>query len=655
MLINFGKITNKLKNTFLSIMLILFIVLCFDLPLANWAAFITILVTFYAICLNKISDHKFYWIYALGIVLSTIIIKNLIYVPKIEVGEQIYSPNDTHLNKVLPISIVNKLKNDWSLLNQPFESHPANTLPTANPWAYSSDSFFDKPKMSRIISSLNFKNRYDFRVGVLNNARYNYFGNNLGSSGAYYPLIFSFLIPKSLSSKQICWTGQIFIQKNNQWEALSTKNKKCINLNTTYWKSKNYLPIYASDFDKKYPLSISIKNNKYIFIYLLSIISAALILILLTRLNKSDFSLIFLSISCILLYMADQYYRGGHPPSFSGLPYMGRGNDGLTHYSYAREMMFALYNNNIFEWLRGNEDIFYMMPSLRYLYGITMPYFGESIFGLLIIISLTPIAIRSLLQKIFNKKWQIIMLSCFFIIPIFEAFGFYQIYLAKYTIEGFGAGIAISALIAAFSHLWNEKENIYRNTDLLKASFFLALAVSLRPNYLPTITVILIGLTLYFLTTKNIYKILPLSLGFSPILLVTYHNYFFGNKFVPITNSATIGNNMRNSPEHWYVCLSSLSSSCDDVIKHISIWISYTEPWYIIVLACLFYIIFNKSVSFRYKLFAFSLIFGHLVFLFYEGVPRYSHGIWLISLILCLPIFKNGIINIYRTKILERF
>ncbi len=42
------------------------------------------------------------------------------------------------------------------------------------------------------------------------------------------------------------------------------------------------------------------------------------------------------------------------------------------------------------------------------------------------------------------------MLGCFFIIPIFEAFGFFQIYLAKYTIEGFGAGIAISALIAAF-------------------------------------------------------------------------------------------------------------------------------------------------------------------------------------------------------------
>ena len=655
MLINFGKITNKLKNTFLSVILLLFIILCFDLPLANWASFITILVTLYAICLGKISNHKFYWVYALVIILGLIIIKHFIYLPKIEVGEQIYSPNDQYLNKVLPISIANKLKNDWSSLNQPFTSHPANASFTANPWAYSSDSFFDKPKMSRIINLLNFKDRYDFRVGVLNNAKYNHFSNNLGSTGAYYPLIFSFLIPKSMSSKNICWTGKIFLQKNNEWEEFFTKNKKCINLNANYWKSKNYLPIYASDFDEKNPLSISIKNNIYTFVYFLSIFSAGIILILLTRLNRSDFSLIFLSIVCILLYMADQHYRGGHPSSFSGLPYMGRGNDGLTHYSYAREMMLALYNNNIFEWFRGNEDIFYMMPGLRYLYGITMPFFGESIFGLLIIISLTPIAIRSILQKIFNKKWQIIMLSCFFIIPLFEAFGFYQIYLAKYTIEGFGAGIAISALIAAFSFLWKKEENIYSNTDLLKASFCLALAISLRPNFLPTAAVILIGLTLYFLTTKNIYKIIPLSIGFSPILLLTYHNFLFGNKFVPITNSATIGNNMKNSPEYWYNCLSSLSNSCNYVINHISIWISYTEPWYIIVLACLFYILFNKSISIRNKLFAFSLIFGHLVFLFYEGVPRYSHGIWLISFILCLPIFKNGIINIYKTKFIEKF
>ena len=56
------------------------------------------------------------------------------------------------------------------------------------------------------------------------------------------------------------------------------------------------------------------------------------------------------------------------------------------------------------------------------------------------------------------------------------------------------------------------------------------------------------GLSLYFIYNKRIQKVIALGIGFSPILLITYHNYFFGNVFVPLTNSATIGNNMRNGP-----------------------------------------------------------------------------------------------------------
>ncbi|MBT4109608.1 MAG: hypothetical protein HOE34_05680, partial [Pelagibacterales bacterium] len=179
------------------------------------------------------------------------------------------------------------------------------------------------------------------------------------------------------------------------------------------------------------------------------------------------------------------------------------------------------------------------------------------------------------------------------------------------------------------------------NSDLFKTGFLLALAISLRPNFLPSIAVLLTGLSLYFIYKKSMCKILPLSLGFSPILLITYHNYFFGNIFVPITNSATIGNNMRNNPEKWYNCLSSFSDSCNQVANHISIWVSYTEPWYIIILLCLLFIILNKKMNFIDKLLAISLISGHFVFLFYEGVARYSHGIWLTSFILCLPILKN--------------
>ena len=635
----------------LNIVLLLFIILCFGLPLANWGAFITILVALYAIFLNKVNIKPILWLISGVLLISLLIVKNQIYLPSIEMGEQIYSPEDVYLKNVLPKEITNMAKYEWEKLDQPFESHPANIEETKNPWAFSADAFFDDPQMSRIIKSLNFKNRDALRIGTLNNARYNYFGSSLGSSGAYYPLIFSFLLPNTMASEKICWTGKLYIEENNHWKEYFSQNTKCVTLEKNQWAENKYLTIYAFDFNKNIPLSITTKNSRQILIYILSILYAVMILLLLTKLDRSDLTLITFSIISILLYMADQHYRGGHPSSFSGLPYMGRGNDGLTHYSYAREMVEHLYHYNIIGWLKGNENIFYFMPGMRYLLGITMPFFGESIFGLLLIVSLTPITIRGLLKKIFNKKWQIIMLIFFFIIPVFESFGFYQIYLAKYTIEGFGSGIAITTLITAFALLWKKEDIIYNNRELLFIGFLLAVSISLRPNFLPFVAVLFIGLSLYFIYNKKLHKVIPLGIGFSPILLVTYHNYFFGNVFVPLTNSATIGNNMRIGPEKWNTCLSSLSDSCNQVIHHLGVWVSYTEPWYIVILICLVVITFNKKMNFIEKLLAISLISGHLVFLFYEGVARYSHGIWLSSFILCLPILKNQLKYFYRKQL----
>ena len=642
-----------MKRYLLNIILLLFIILCFGLPLANWGAFVTILVALYAVFLNKINTKPIMWLISCALLASLLIVKSQIYPPNVEMGEQIYSPEDIYLKNILPEDITNMAKNEWDSLKQPFDSYPANTEKTENPWAFSADAFFDNPQMSRTIKSLNFKDRYSLRIGTLNNAKYNYFGSDLGSSGAYYPLIFSFILPNTMASEKLCWTGKLYIEDNERWQEYFTQNKKCMTLDKEQWGKDKYLKIYAFDFNKNIPLSITTKNYRQTLIYILSILNAIIILLLLTKLNREDLTLIALSVISILLYMADQHYRGGHPSSFSGLPYMGRGNDGLTHYSYAREMVESLSHHDIIGWLRGNENIFYMMPGMRYLLGITMPFFGESIFGLLLIISLTPITIRSLLKKLFNKKWQIIMFICFFIIPIFEAFGFYQIYLAKYTIEGFGAGIAISALIAAFALLWKRDDIIYTNRDLLIIGFLLAVAISLRPNFLPFVAVLFTGLSLYFIYNKRIQKVIALGIGFSPILLITYHNYFFGNVFVPLTNSATIGNNMRNGPEKWNNCLSSLSDSCTQVIHHLSIWVSYTEPWYIVILLCLIFIIFNKKMNIIEKLLAVSLIAGHLVFLFYEGVARYSHGIWLLSFILCLPVLKNKLKYFYKNNIMS--
>ena len=168
--------------------------------------------------------------------------------------------------------------------------------------------------------------------------------------------------------------------------------------------------------------------------------------------------------------------------------------------------------------------------------------------------------------------------------------------------------------------------------------------MALRPNYGPAIFVILLGLTFYYLFIyQKISYLFLLALGFSPFLLIPIHNYYFGNKFIPITNSANIQNNMRNSPDIWFECLTSNQSTCYDIISHLQIWISYKEPWYVVIFLLLWLIAFNSKTIFFERILAISMLTGHLVFLFYEGVARYSHGIWIISFLVCIPYVQNNI------------
>ena len=98
---NTGKILNNMMKYLLNIILLLFIILCFGLPLANWGAFITILVALYAIFLNKINTKPILWLISFMLLFSLFIVKNQISLPKIQMGEQIYSPEDIYLNNML--------------------------------------------------------------------------------------------------------------------------------------------------------------------------------------------------------------------------------------------------------------------------------------------------------------------------------------------------------------------------------------------------------------------------------------------------------------------------------------------------------------------------------------------------------------------------
>ena len=48
-----------------------------------------------------------------------------------------------------------------------------------------------------------------------------------------------------------------------------------------------------------------------------------------------------------------------------------------------------------------------------------------------------------------------------------------------------------------------------------------------------------------------------------------------------------------------------------------------------------------KKIDYEYKIITLSLLIGHSVFIFYEGVPRYTYGLWFLSFIMMLVFIKE--------------
>ena len=68
----------------------------------------------------------------------------------------------------------------------------------------------------------------------------------------------------------------------------------------------------------------------------------------------------------------------------------------------------------------------------------------------------------------------------------------------------------------------------------------LALSVALRPNLAIAAVLLLAMLGFWLLRERRFTEIISLGLGFSPILLIAWHNWHFGGQFVPLTSAAFV-------------------------------------------------------------------------------------------------------------------
>jgi len=152
-----------------------------------------------------------------------------------------------------------------------------------------------------------------------------------------------------------------------------------------------------------------------------------------------------------------------------------------------------------------------------------------------------------------------------------------------------------------------------------------------------------------------------LILGFSPILLVTLHNWYFGKQIVLLTSASIIVENLRVPPYIWLDSIINLfkleinKQNWTLIFKNVQTWINYYEFWLILVYLNLWVGVFRKNNYFLFRILSFSLIIAHIPYLFYAGDHRYTYGLWTICLIIFFRDFKEFYFQRYFYKNLKRF
>lgn len=95
-----------------------------------------------------------------------------------------------------------------------------------------------------------------------------------------------------------------------------------------------------------------------------------------------------------------------------------------------------------------------------------------------------------------------------------------------------------------------------------------------------------------------------LCAGVAAIFAVTLHNWYFGEVFVPLTRSWSVGANLQLLPSAYANALSAMLAgdpTCIDQVlriqKHLRIWMNFYEFWRIIPYVTLWVALFRRELT----------------------------------------------------------
>ena len=639
------------KTYTVKIIAFLLILLVISPPFNTWEKLILLSLSSTVIFFSKISQkdshNKILYIlfFLFLFILQNFFSKNYVIVNHVVLPTSFTNDFD-YIKKTFPEDFekilkkrLKKLENEEKLFKNIFQPGYGKKSTLFKDYAFQSENLWSKVEEGKIVLIHKNMNFWDFGPSALNDTNLNFgdpqkknYKNNL-----IFPTLIKLNFSIDNQDSNLCFIGNLIFKKNNKFDLLENKSRKCVKIDS---KADYFFLDYKRDLEIDIKKNILYENSYYIYTFL-SVLLISLVLIFSFNINKL---FLFFSISFYFVLFIYLKFSPNSISAFSETFYFDRGMDGMAHYGFSRIILNNLFLGNIYESLRGAEDVFYYMPLSRYLNAFFSIFFGDNVLGNIYLISFFPIVIYKLFALFLKDSLSKILTIIFIFLPIFESLGFTIINYINFTVDGYGEGICYFFLTLII-YLFLKKE---KKVNLFFIGFLSFLTIGLRPNYLAFITPFLTFYTIYIFIKKDDIldfgkNIFFLYLGGSFIFLIPLHNYIYSNEIILLIENQNIDNSLHVTFDDYINLIKSLNISENmGIFNHLKHYIKIYEIWFFIILLNLFFI-FNLKLDIKIKILSFSLIFMHFSFLFFLGDPRYSMGAWLLSFI----VFVNVFFNIY--------
>ena len=681
-------------------LIIIFSLLVIGLPINEVFNFIILLFALPIIFFSKINLNKKYLNYLTISIFAIFLFNMLIPSLKIQEGHNIVIINensDNYYKTILPKKVFEYLNDNfkyyqngssckkennycWKYFN-PYRSEISSV--GESKFAKSSDWSIQKPKYSRIVSSINFSNLKEARIGTINNLNYNFaFPNKFDLVRENIPFFIMYELPAQIVGSSLCWKGNIFWEESEiKFKKIFHQSLECKIINNSdigkniyaaslgynesiYRLNELYTDEYVSldgenlkKFLNKNELILILKKSTfYIILDLLKNINKVLIILLIFILFfKNIFYKYLISFSYLsFFYLLINFVN---PDLIRGFTIYTGGNDGLVYMSYANKMFSSLVNFNFYEFFQGGENVFYFMPGLRYFFTITKIFFGDTNFGYVFIGYFYPIVIFLILRSFLDLRFSIIISFLIFITRVFEGYALSTYNFLEHINSGDSEPLGIFFLLLGlliFIRFVHDDKKIKKNSiNLFYFGICLFFSTFIRPNYFPT-TFSIFFIMLFYLYFKNYkFKFYFFTLaGYSFLILIPFHNYFYGNSLVLFTSVLNEGHNTLAPLKIWINAFADLMTLNFDnyflnhpqIFNQLNRWIQPQEIHYIVSFIIIFVVLFSKN-EFFIKSICIMALSQHSVCLIFMPDNRYAYLAWILTFFINLYFMKKIIIN----------